>query len=520
MINLILKIGKEHSESKKCLAFSETIGKSYYPVWFLRSVQEIVGSSHKIFDECTDEVNSTMFSLLDKTSELFSTLASVNLSFYLLDYKKQIKSFLSGSPIEIEASEHAEQTFDILENSALECVKSMAELLQKTTTGIPVTVKDSKCVIKLENCRDAVCWERLFCTMSCISGFLWGLNSALESVSKDHPVATSEDKKMFLQYCSRFTSYIAKFETFVDICLHVLFMDNKGSGSTGSISIHFPQGLDCENGFLNIDAVMDERTKCEGRGLDLSKLRCMETVLLENLLKGECPLIAFTLREVYSISAAIVKLHANLSISSDVSRKTFSPVQQLSLDIMLGTAFFTLQKVADMSTWPHMYCLVWVDGVLRYLEVLGSTFTLPELNISIELYTQIVNALLRAIGKCILLQGKNATLPTHEVGSSTKTLQLQNASGYAFPKDFIDRQNRLNSLKSRLRLLLEKFVNIASNIHLNAALQVIERALVGVNPYSHSIYEVCTGNPDGGAVSCDVAAGIDCLYLVLDFVPG
>jgi len=397
----------------------------------------------------------------------------------------------------------------------------MAELLQKSTTGIPViTVKDSKCVIKLENCRTAVCWKRLSCIMSCICGFLSGLNSALEGAFKNHPVATSEEKKMLLQYCSRFSRHIAKLETFVDICLHVLFMDNKGSGSIDLISVRLPQELDCENGFLNIDAVMDGRTKCGSRGLDISKLQYMENILLENLLKGEYPLTAFTLREVYNVSAAIVKLHGNLSFPSDVSRQTCSPVQQLSLGTMLGTAFFTLQKIADMSSWPHKFCLVWIDGVLRYLEVLGSACTLPELNISIELYTQIVNALLRSIGKCILLQGKSATLPTHEVGSSTKTLQLQNASGYAFPRDLIDRQNRLNSLKSRLRMLLGKFVNIASNTHLNATLQVIERALVGVNLYSHSIYEVCTGNPDGGTVSSDVAAGIDCLYLVLDFVPG
>ncbi|CAL4913139.1 unnamed protein product [Urochloa decumbens] len=518
MINLILKIVKEQPESKQYSAFSEKFGSSY-SLWFLRSVQEIFVSSHKIFDEVTDEVNSMMFSLLDKTSELFSTLSSVNFSFCLLDYKEQIKSSLNGNPIETEASEQSDQTFDILENSALEFVKSTVELLQKTTAGIPVTIKDSKCVIKLENCRNAVCWKRLSSTMSCVCGFLWGLNSALESAFKDHPVATSEDKKMLLQYCSRFSSYIAKFETFVNICFHVLFMDNKGSGSINLISVHLPQELDCENGFLNIDAVMDEWTKCESHGLDLSKLQYMENVLLENLLKGECPLIAFTLREVYNISAAIVKLHGNLSFGRHVSRQS-SRVQQLSLGTMLGTAFFTLQKVADMSSWPHMFCLVWVDGVLRYLEVLGSAFTLPDLNISMELYTQIVSSLLRSIGKCILLEGKNATLPTHEVGSSTKTLQLQNASGYAYPKDFTDRQNRLNSLKSRLRLLLGKFVNIASNAHLNAVLQVIERALVGVNMHSHSIYEVCTGNPDGGAVSSDVAAGIDCLYLVLDFVQG
>ncbi|CAD6202536.1 unnamed protein product [Miscanthus lutarioriparius] len=520
LINLILKFGKECPEAKQYLAFSEKNGNSYFLVWFLRSVQEIVGSSHKIFDKCTDEVNRLMFSLLDKTSELFSTLASVNSSVYLFDLKKQIESSLDGSPIERETSDHNDQTFDIVELSALECVKSMAELLQKTATGIPVTIKDGKCVVKLEDCCNVVCWKRLSCTMSCIGGFLQGLNSSLESAFNDHPIASSEDKKMLLQYCSRFSSCIAKFGAFVNICAHVLFMDNKDSASRGLVSVRLPQELDCVNGFLNIEAVMDELTKCESRGLDLSKIQYMENVLLENLLKGECPFISFTLREVYNISAAIVKLNGYLSFPSDVSRQTCSPVEQLSLGTMLGTAFITLQKVADMSSWPHMSCLVWIDGVLRYLEVLGSAFTSPELNISIELYTQIVNALLRAIGKCILLQRKNATLPTHEIGSSTKTLQLQNASGYAFPKYFIDMQNRLNSLKSRLRLVLGKFVNIASNTHLNAALQVIERALVGVNQCSHSIYEVYTGNPDGGSVSSDVAAGIDCLYLILDFVPG
>ncbi|KAL6645056.1 hypothetical protein ACP70R_016664 [Stipagrostis hirtigluma subsp. patula] len=538
MKNLISKFGKEPPESKQCLAFSETIVNSGSLVWFLRSAQEIVGSSHKIFDVCTDEVKATIFSLVDKTSELCSTLANVNSLFCFLGYKKQLKSSPSGGPTENNTSEYDDQAFDIVENPPLECVKSLAEWLQKTTTGIPVTVKDSKCVIKLDNCREIVCWNSLACTMSCIGGFLWGLISALESTFRSNRIAGSDEREMMLQYYSKFSRYIAKFETFVDVCIHVLFMGNKDSGSVELISVRLPQELDCENGLLDIDAIMDEWTKYdlkdnenpahsngiprvsrESLGFDLSNIQSMDNVLLENLLKGEHPLIAFTLREVYNVSA-IVKLHSTLSFPSDVSRQTCSPVHQLSFGTMVGTAFITLQKIADMSSWPHMSSLVWIDRLLRYLEVLGSTFTLPELNISIELYTQIVNAHLRAIGKCILLQGKNATLPTHEIGSTTKTLQLQNASGCVLPKDLIDRQGRINSLKSRLRLLLRKFVNIASNIHLNAALQVIERALVGVNQYSHSIYEIYTGNPEGGTISSDVAAGIDCLYLVLEFVPG
>ncbi|KAG8073909.1 hypothetical protein GUJ93_ZPchr0006g41482 [Zizania palustris] len=154
-----------------------------------------------------------------------------------------------------------------------------------------------------------------------------------------------------------------------------------------------------------------------------------------------------------------------------------------SLVPMVGTAYFALQKIADMSNWPDMFSLVCIDGILRYLEALGSFLTLPEINMSKELYTQ-------------------------------------NISGYAVTEDIINRQNRLNSLKSRLRLSLRKYVNVASNMHLNTALQVIERALVGVNHFSHSIYEINTGNSDGGAVSSDVAAGIDCLYMVLEIVPG
>ncbi|ONL94706.1 hypothetical protein ZEAMMB73_Zm00001d028096 [Zea mays] len=285
LINLILKFGKECPEARQYLSFSNKNGNSYSLVWFLRSVQEIVGSSHKIFDECTDEVNRLMFSLLDKTSELFSTLASLNSSVYLFDLKKQIESSLDGSPIKKETSEHNDQAFDIVEVSALECVRSMAELLQKTATGIPVTIKDSKCVIKIEDCRNTVCWKRLSCSMSCIGGFLQGLNSALESTFNDHPIASPEDRKMLLQYCSRFSSYVAKFGTFVDICVHVLFMDNKDSASIDLVSVHLPQELDCANGFLNIEAIMDELTKCGSHGVDLSKIQYMENVLLENLLK-------------------------------------------------------------------------------------------------------------------------------------------------------------------------------------------------------------------------------------------
>jgi hypothetical protein len=497
----------------------------------LRSVQEIIHLSHKIFEEHTDEKKNTLFSLVDKTSEIFSTLANMNSKFCLLGPKKRIECSLEHSASESDTSEHDAQTCDTLESSALEYVKIMAEQLEKTATGIPVTVKDRNCVIKLENCYDNVCWDTLLCTMSCISGFLWGVVSAVESTIKDYPVASSEERKVMHQYASNFSRFIAKFETFIDICLHVLFMENKDCGSVDLISTRLPQVLDCENGFLNIDAVMDGWTMhqlklqsdgppsipSESHNFGLFTIQCMKRSLLENLLNGEGPFIAFTLKELYTVSAAIVKLKGLLSFPRDVCRQECNPSQQMSLDPMVGTAYIALQKIADMSNWPDMFSLVWIDGILRYLEVLG---TLPEHKLSKELYAQIVNAHVRAIGKCIVLQGKGASLPTHEIGTSTKELNLQNTSDSVVTKYIMDRQNRLNSLKSRLRLSMRKFVNVASNMHLSATIQVIERALVGVNQYSHSIYEVKTGASNGGIVSSDVAAGIDCLYLLLETVPG
>ncbi|KAI4993140.1 hypothetical protein ZWY2020_007453 [Hordeum vulgare] len=497
MQNLVLKLGKEYPESKQYSMFSELLGNSYSLIWLLRSVQEIIGLSHKIFGEHTDQKKNTLFSLVDKTSEIFSTLANLNSKFCLPGPKKQIGSSLKHTANESDTSEHDGQAFDTLENSALEHVKTMAEQLEKTTAAIPVTAKDRRCVIKIENSYDNVCWDKLLCTMSCIGGFLWGLVSAFESTIKDYPTASSEERKLMLHYASNFSRSIAKFETFVDICLHVLFMENKDFGSVDLISGRLPQELDCENGFLNIEVVMDGWTmhQLKGNKLQSDGPPGMKGSLLENLLSGENPFVAFTLRELYSVSAAVVKLKGLISFSGDVCRKACDPFQHLSLNPMVGTACIALQKIADMSDWPDMFSLVWIDGILRYLEVLG---TFPELNLSKEL----------AIGKCILLQGKSATLPTHEIGSNTKTLHLQNTSGYVVTKNIIDRQNRLNSLISRLRLSMRNFVIVASNTHLSATLQVIERALVG------------TGTSDGGTVSSDVAAGIDCLYRGLGSVPG
>ena len=150
MQNLLFKFSKGYPESEQYLALSKVVGNSCSLIWFLRSVQEIVRLSHTIFEEHTDQKKNTLFSLVDKTSEIFSTLANMNSKFCLLGPKKQIGCSLEHSANESYISEQDDLTFDTLENSALAYVNTMAEQLEKTTTGIPVTVNDNNCVIKLD----------------------------------------------------------------------------------------------------------------------------------------------------------------------------------------------------------------------------------------------------------------------------------------------------------------------------------------------------------------------------------
>lgn len=59
-----------------------------------------------------------------------------------------------------------------------------------------------------------------------------------------------------------------------------------------------------------------------------------------------------------------------------------------------------------------------------------------------------------------------------------------------------------------------------SDLHLLSAVQAIERALVGVQEGNTMIYQISTGSGDGGKVSSTVAAGIDCLDLIIEYAQG
>ncbi|KAG6761633.1 hypothetical protein POTOM_034861 [Populus tomentosa] len=82
----------------------------------------------------------------------------------------------------------------------------------------------------------------------------------------------------------------------------------------------------------------------------------------------------------------------------------------------------TIASVLNGTEVPKPFSFVWLDGVLKYLQELGSHFPITNPTLTRKAYAKLLVSLLKASGKCVSLQGKEATLASRDEQSSTKTL--------------------------------------------------------------------------------------------------
>ncbi|XP_077246542.1 urb2/Npa2 family protein [Tasmannia lanceolata] len=295
--------------------------------------------------------------------------------------------------------------------------------------------------------------------------------------------------------------------------------ENKNSRNSGTNFSKTSRFM--EQKFQSLLANCSANSTTEVHGVYVFEIRHLNRSFLRNLLKGESPELAFLLGQLFIASAAILQLK-NLLFSLRVLKPWIESSQSktTSTITLIGTSHFVLSEFSEMLGSPHPFSFVLLDGIIKYLEVLGRYFPSTDPVLSRNLYALLIGMHLRAIGKCISLQGKAATLASHETESSTKTLQAQEGSSGNNASPAGPEQYNLNEFKSRLRMSFKMFIRKPVELHLLSAVQALERALVGVQEGSKMIYELNTGSINGGKVSTIVAAGIDCLDLVLEFVEG
>ncbi|KAL1210572.1 hypothetical protein V5N11_006892 [Cardamine amara subsp. amara] len=280
--------------------------------------------------------------------------------------------------------------------------------------------------------------------------------------------------------------------------------------------------FECETLIMNNgDAQREIQTKINWTRLldgteDSNGLVCGDVVetsdvkkkIIGSLIKGDSSEVVLALRHLLIASAAILRL--NLQIDCI----TFSPT---FVSVLTGISNDLLSVFADMSEAPLELSFIWLDGAVKVLEELGSQVFLSNPTSNIDLYSKLIELHLKVIGKCISLQGKEATLESHETGFGTNAIHVKQVLS---EKNQSHRLHWLDELKGRLRISFKVFIQNSSESQLLSGVEAIERALVGVWEVCPAIYTIQTGNRDGGRISETTAAGIDCLDLILEHATG
>ncbi|KAL5856044.1 hypothetical protein ACOSQ3_005879 [Xanthoceras sorbifolium] len=555
---IIMASSEEKTEGGQIYLMTLLSEESNFVLWLFKSVFLIIRLLEALSDSGSCEIRDMVFSLMDHTSYLFLKLSKYHFS-------SAINSFTSEKPCREQPISGVVHEHNNLNESGL-CLDSskdadawrnmffVVEGLEEQAQSLLMSLKGAICDEKLGVCAEVVTLNKLSSVLSGFSGILWGLVSAI-----NHSGAEMSDKvKLLRSKCepiSKLNHHISAFADFISsfLCILVVEDDHPAGSSCDAQSL---QELDCcrdplVSGEFSLEGCNAETESSRGKQHqnigsartcstsfnidddsrmadvhnkrspfnaancpasflaegDAIELNCLNRHLLRGLLKGDHPEAAFLLRQLFIAASAILRL--NLQISSTPSTSRLVPT-------FIGISEFLLLQLVDVDEVPQPFTFVWLDGVLRYLEELGSHFALTNPSLTRNVHAKLVELHLRAIGKCISLQGKKATLASHERESSTKILHGDiGLSGESLSQE----PHYLNEFKSRLRMSFIVYINKPSDLHLLSAVQCLERALVGVKEGCTMTYEINTGE-DGGKVSTIVAAGIDCLDLVLEHVSG
>ncbi|KAJ8767566.1 hypothetical protein K2173_017910 [Erythroxylum novogranatense] len=524
-------------EEKAQLFMPVLSGGSLPILWFFKSMSVVSGLQDTLSDGSYDEIRCTIYSFMDQTSYAILTISKYEsiCAFQSLCaekyYSKQLNSDDDKGPNSSSQFDRCLGSFKDVES--WKNILVLAESLKEQTQDILTSLKDDPHNNGIENGTSVLNLTKISSLVSCFSGFLWGLASALDLATARDRDCNAKLMKSQHEPAARINLCINVFADLISFSLRLILRagvypfenlcdaqnflasrhnilclvkqqksdaaticstsSNPGNDSQ-TIDLH-RHGLGLEDS-NSIASVLNK--------IDSFECQSVNGYLLESLLRGHHPKTAILIRQLLVSYAAIAKLNLKFGFTSFLS---------ILIPNIIDVSQIMLLKFVDMDVVPQPFPFIWLDGVMKFLQELGSHFPLTNPSLTRDVYVKLIVLHIKTIGKCISLQGKEATLESHETESSTKILHGHTGStkGSLF---------HLNEIKARSRLSFKALIKRPSELHMLSAVQALERALVGVNEGHTSIYEITTGNADGGKVSSTVAAGVDCLDLLLENVSG
>ncbi|KAI3780909.1 hypothetical protein L2E82_10902 [Cichorium intybus] len=317
--------------------------------------------------------------------------------------------------------------------------------------------------------------------LACFHGFLWGLSSTLSHMETQSTNLKSVFSRRNFEPVDKLKLCIDTYTSFINKSLCELVLED-------SVSEVSSDGYEKRLNLENLDM-----------GIANLNININKSFLL-SLLEGKNLEAGLFLRELFISYSAILKLNSQIK----------TPLLSKLVAIFIEVSEVLLSGFSKNIKTPSELTFVLLDGIVKFLEELGNHLAVTNPTLPTKVYERLIDLHLKAIGKCISLQGKEATLESHETESSTKTM-----------KDFSSGISCLDECKSRLRVSFKVFVGKSSEVYISSAVQFIKKALIGRQEGgSMVVYQINTGSSGGGNVSSVVAAGIDCLDLVLEAITG
>ncbi|KAH9606417.1 hypothetical protein KSS87_015060 [Heliosperma pusillum] len=514
----------ENSEASKFSSLGIFSENSSPYVLLLKFLNIVIGWSNSMpLDHDDGRVNSMIISLMDQTSYVFVTICKHNFGLAIhsaLRPKDTKVSKDSERNILIESSSPSKSSKDI---KSCESLAMIVETLEVETKTVFPSLKKAFSSLNIEAGIPLLELNNLLSVLSCVQGFLWGLECALSDIGTSYKDLKAKLMKHNHKTMSRIINFLDMIVRFIGesskifLCSDALVtsscndqdMQNLENGSHGlrtDASLNDPLVSGSEFGEMPLASSESQAApSCSGTNLvelDSFSYNYLRMDLLQSFLRGENLEAAYFLRRLLLSTSAIMRLSMLFKCS---------PLSSNTVQNLLGCSGFLLMKFSQMSGMPNSYTFLWLDGTVQLLEALGSQFSITK-----DVYTKLVELNINAIGKCISLQGKGATSMSHDIESITKLLTQNQVlepilSGPLYGLDDLKRR-----LRNSFKVLIEK----PSELHLLSVMEALQQALTGNRVGFTAICDLQMGITEGGIVSPMVAAGVDCLDLLLEFLKG
>lgn len=503
-------------------------GSSLPVLWLSKSLSVVVGIKESHSTKNIILCKSMMFSLMHYTSNVLFGIGKYQIVHAFSISKEAVMPCeeISNHKISHEENHLLPYSQDSPKLEALKCLTFMAENLRKQIQSLLVSVHNTPCNVNVGFGLTYENINRLSSSACCFSRLLWGL---LTSSTDQTDAKDSDEKEKVLmwksEHASELDSCISSLVELTNVFVNKLLIESNQLSKSSHNTQHFEDpavklSLSSTNylsskslvskanalvGTQNestaaascfTSSAVDNVSKSvsnHGRMLnpngensvarvlarvESTELQGLNKPLLQSLVKGDHPEIAFLLRQLLIVFSSLLRL--NFLKDDGFLPSSFVPT-------FIEISQVLLLEFTEMVVVPQYSALLLLDGACNYLRELAGYFPFTDPTSSRKVYTKLIQIHMRAIGKTISLQGKRATLTFHERQSSTKSLHKGSVEAYSFTELHCF---SLDEFKIGLRNSFKAYIERPSELHLLSTIQAIERSLVGIQEGCTAIYDV------------------------------